>query len=275
MKRTSSTTITRATKKRKASPIIYDVADFEAAETLLIYGRSGTGKTTFAASFPKPALLINIKDDGLGSVKKVQGLKVTDVGSYAEFEEVYDMLADTKHNFKTVIVDTITQLQNIIVQEKLNGGKKGRTKAVDFGSLSRGEWGDIAGLMKNILMDYRNLAEEQGMNVVFLAQSRVFNGDSEDAVEGIDPEVGPAVSPSVSSAVCAAVNIVANTFIRETFITKEVKGKKRKTKRMDYCLGLGPSASYVRKVRKDKELDIPDHLVDPTYEALIETLSGE
>ena len=109
------------------------------------------------------------------------------------------------------------------------------------------------------------------MNVIFLAQDRVFNGGEED--EGTeDMHIGPAVSPSVKSAVCAMVNLVANTFIREKKTKKEVNGRKTIIKRMQYCLGIGPSALYVRKFRKDKEVALPDFIVDPSYDAINETL---
>lgn len=273
MKKTSST-ITRASQKSKPKLEVYSAADFKTAHTAIIYGKSGSGKTTLAASFPKPILLVNIQDNGIGSVRKVEKLDVVDVATYEELEEVHSALADGQYKYKTVIIDTITQLQQILVQEKLGTGD-GRTKRVSFGTLKRQDWGDIAALVKTILTDFRNLANDNGINVVFLAQERLFNSGEDDDASGIDPHFGPDVSPSIKNTICAAVNIVANTYIDQTLVKKEVDGKKKVTRRLDYCLGLGPSATYIRKVRSDKELIVPDCITDPDYKKLINAIEGD
>jgi hypothetical protein len=271
LKKTRLTT----TKKKSSSDDwadLYAAADFEAGETCLIYGRSGSGKTTLAASWPGPTLLLNIMDDGLGSITDAKHVKVADVPDWDTFLAYYDRLRDGKHDFKTVIIDTITKAQDLLVQEKIS--KDGRTKRVDFGTLSRKEWGNIAGEMKEKLTDFRNLSRDRDMNVIFLAQDRIFNGgDEEDSNE--DVHIGPAVSPSIKSSICAMCNLVGNTFVRETTIKKEVGGKKKIIKRMEYCLGIGPSALYIRKVRKVKGVALPDHITDPSFEAIKETLQGD
>ena len=271
LKKTRSTT-TKKKSSRDPWADVYDASEFETGETCLIYGRSGSGKTTLAASWPGPSLLLNIMDDGVGSVTDVKGLKVADVPTWEKFVGYYDKLRDDEHKFKTVIIDTITKAQDLLVQEKLS--KDGRTKRIDFGTLTRKEWGNIAGEMKERLTDFRNLSRDRGMNVIFLAQDRVFNGGEEDD-SNEDAHIGPAVSPSIKSGVCAMCNLVGNTFVRETIIKKEIGGKKKIIKRMEYCLGIGPSALYVRKVRKSKGIVLPDYISDPSYEAITEILQGE
>ena len=270
LKKTRLTTTTK-----KPSDIwgeLYDAADFTAGETCLIYGRSGSGKTTLAASWPGPTLLLNVMDDGIGSIVDAKHVKVADVPSWDTLLAYYDRLRDGEHNFRTVIVDTITKAQDLLVQEKIS--KDGRTRRVDFGTLSRKDWGNIAGEMKEKLTDFRNLSRDRGMNVIFLAQDRVFNGgEEEDSNE--DAHIGPAVSPSIKSAVCAMCNLVGNTFVRENITKQEVNGKKKIIKRMEYCLGIGPSALYLRKVRKAKGVKLPDYISDPSFDAIKQTLQGD
>lgn len=272
LKKTRSTTTKRRKTEESAEDLgIYPAADFETGDTALIYGRSGTGKTTLFATWPTPALLLNISDDGIGSVKKIKGLDVVDVKDLDHLDRLYNKLRDGEHKYRTVGIDTITKLQDMIVQSKISDD--GRNRRVDFGTLSRKDWGDVAGTLKEKLTDFRDLSKAKGMNVIFLAQDRVFNGGEED--EGTeDLHIGPAVSPSVKSAVCAMVNLVANTFIREKKTKKEVNGKRTIIKRMQYCLGIGPSALYIRKFRKDKDVVLPDYIVDPSYDAINETLEG-
>lgn len=55
----------------------------------VFYGRSGTGKTTAASTFPKPMLLLDAKDRGTDSISDVPGIDVLDVQTYDEFETAY------------------------------------------------------------------------------------------------------------------------------------------------------------------------------------------
>lgn len=271
LKKTSSTT-TKKRSSRDPWAEDYDAADFETGETAILYGRSGSGKTTLAATWPGPTLLLNVMDDGLGSITDQKHVRVRDIPTWDKFLQVYDDLRDGQHKYKTVIVDTITKCQDLLVQEKIS--KDGRTKRVDFGTLSRKEWGNIAGEMKEKLTDFRNLSRDRGMNVLFLAQERTFNGGEEDS-DNEDEHIGPAVSPSIKSAVCAMVNLVGHTFIHEKVTKKEVAGKKKVIKRMEYCLRIGPSPLYVTKVRKVRGIELPSYISDPSFEAIKETLQGE
>src|SRR5690606_4205793 len=118
--------------------------------------------------------------------------------------------------------------------------KKFASKAAgDFGTMTKGQWGDVASWLKIWITNYRDLP----MQVVFLAQDRVFNGEDEDNGEGeIHPEVGPRLSPSVNSHLCAAVSIIGNTFIRSRVVKREINGKKKEKEVIEYCLRIGPSS---------------------------------
>ncbi len=269
-----ATSRTRQTDKKK--PKYQDVADLDReGRSFVFYGKSGSGKTTLASSFPN-ALLIDMQDEGTDSVKDVKGLKVATVGDLDEFDDIYWDLYKGDHSFETAIIDTVTMLQYLkiedIVGEKL---KKSGKVAGDWGTMTKQDWGTVAAFMKKEITRWRNLP----INIVFLAQQRVFNydDDSENSDVGIiDPEVGAALSPSVKSHLDAAVNVIGNTFIRSRFIEKKnEKGKKYQVEKIEYCLGLGPSSVFTRKVRKPMSIKLPDLVVDPTYEDLIEIIQGD
>lgn len=239
----------------------------------VIYGRAGTGKTTLAGTFPGPVLLIDVQDEGTDSVSDVKGMDVLEVESTDDIEDLFWYLKDNPKKYKTVIVDTVTQVQQIRVAEFSEAkGVKGNKQAGDWGTLTKQDWGEIAGWMKKIISDYRSL----DMEVVFLAQDRVFNTGEEDSEDGmIDPEVGPRLSPSVVSHLCAAVHMVGHTFIRERVTMKKVNGKKVEERKKEYCLRLGPSNYYITKLRKPRDVDLPDFLTNPTYEDILEIVTGE
>lgn len=279
-------------KKSKPAPASQELKELPVRDagvrdhrSYVFYGRSGTGKTTIAATFPKPALLVDIKDSGDDSVTGTPGLKVLDVKSWDDFELGYWWLYRNPTKYKTVIFDTVSQLQQLailkVLQQRHNGAEptvKGRTvlSASDWGVMTKQGWGDVASLMKMWITNLRDLP----MEVVFIAQDRTFNFGEEDASEGmLDPEVGPALSPSIAKHLNASVHMIGNTFIRRRFVVKEIregrKIKKKEVARTEFCLRIGPNPVYITKIRKPKHIIPPSLLVNPEYKELVKLIKGE
>lgn len=223
-----------------------------------------------AGTFPGPALLIDVKDEGTDSVADVEDLDVMEVTCWEDIEDVYWHLKQNPDKYKTVIIDTVTQLQQLIVSE-IHDSKNTDKAAGDWGTMTKQDWGTVASKMKIWITNYRDLP----MEVVFIAQDRTFNlDDDENPDSDLNPEVGPALSPSISKHLCAAVSIIGHTFIRNRMVKKKIKGRTREREVKEYCLRLGPSASYITKFRKPKSIELPGFLVDPTYEDILETIKG-
>jgi hypothetical protein len=255
---------------------IQDVADVSGTSSYLFYGRSGTGKTTLAASFPKPLLLLDIRDKGTGSIIDVKGVRVLEVENLDDIEEIYYYLRDDKHNYKTVVFDTLTEMQKLVMKSVVLGKNKNKkvdeSRIGDWGSMAKRDWGDVAGIMNKWIADFRDL----DIKIVFLAQERVKNVDEDE--EGDDnqltPEVGPAVMPSIATTLNAAVNVIANTFISMKR-SSIVKGNKKSYKEEPlYQLGTGPSPIYVRKFRKPKSAELPRSIPNPTYDDIEDIQKG-
>lgn len=263
------------TRQTEREPNFRDISEVSRGyRSFAIYGKSGSGKTTLGASFPKP-LLIDIQDEGTDSVSDVKGLKVWEIPDLDEFDDVYWYLKKSKHSFETAILDTTTMLQHLKIMD-LVGAKleKSGKQAGDWGTMTKQDWGEVSSYMKTQITRWRNLP----MNVVFLAQERVFSVDDDAGSEigVIDPEVGPSLSPAVKNHLNAAVSVIGNTYIRSRFITKkDEKGKKRQVEKIEYCLGIGPSSVYTRKIRKPKSIKLPELIVDPTYEDIIDLIEGD
>lgn len=253
---------------------IVDVSTIENPMRVALYGRTGSGKTTIAASFPSP-LLVDIKEEqGTASVKDVKGLKVFPADTWDDIEQIYWYLENGEHPFKTVILDTTTQMQELAIRHVLSKAKKSDEDAGGFGTMTKQMWGDTATLMKTWLINYRGL----GINIVYLAQERIFNaGDDAPEDNQIAPEVGPRMMPSVGSTLNAAVDYIGQTFIREHILRKrDPKTKKvEENKTVQYCLRVGPHAYYTTKVRSLKKVKIPSFLVDATYDDLVELRNGD
>jgi hypothetical protein len=222
-------------------------------------------------------LLLDVKDEGTDSVADVKGIKVFDVLTFEDFELAYESLKRNPKRYKTVVIDTVSQVQQLAIKELMDDKRtmKGRS-AGDWGSMKKRDWGDVASLMKEKLIEYRDLAT-LGMQVVFVAQDRSFNfnEDESDDESSVIPEIGPALMPSVTKVLNAAVQVIGNTFIRERFIKKEVGGKTKRISKLEYCLGVGPDPIYTRKIRKPRSIEPPRFIVDPSYEDIVNIIKGE
>ncbi len=244
---------------------------------MVVYGRSGSGKTTFAATFPKPLLLLDVSDKGTDSISDVEDVNVMDVETWQDFELAYWYLKENPEEYETVVVDTLSQLQELAIKKILLEKYKEDEDQSEWGSLSQREWGEVTSVLKTWITHYRNLP----MEVVFIAQDRVFEVDEDlDPETMLDPEVGPRLAPSVTKHLNASVHSIGNTFIRRRIRHKEVKrrgSKKTKTKEIpetQYCLRIGPDPVYATKIRKPKGIKVPAVIVDPHYEDILELIQG-
>lgn len=238
---------------------------------VILYGKSSTGKTTLAASFPKPVIL-DVREKGTKSVKKVRGLKELPVKEWQDLIDMYWYLKKEDHDFETVAIDTAGNAQAMAVQLVMAKHKR-KGEVGSWGTMTQQMWGEVASMVKELLLQYRDLP----MNVVFIAHHKVFQQEEDESDEDtvkISPHVGPALSPSVASVLNAAVDIIGETFIGETITRTRNKktGKREEVREVDYCLRVGPHSSYITKVRKPKENELPDVIKDPSYKDLIKLM---
>jgi len=225
----------------------------------LFYGRSGTGKTTLAASFPGPILLIDFNEKGWDSVSDHDNLEVIRVTSWEMVEPLYWYIKKNSSKYKTIIIDQVSSMQGMCrVQVTEDTGK---TEGFKY-------WGTVSGEMLTWLGNYRNLIDD-GINVVFLAHLRSNKTDDDDDEddETLDPNIGPMLMPSVAEALQGAVKIIGNTYIRERYGPRDENTKKR-PRVVEYCLRVGPNGAYRTKLRTPKGNVVPSFISDPTYDKL-------
>lgn len=244
--------------KKRIKPI----AEMAGPTSCLFYGRSGTGKTTLAGTFPKPSLLLDVSEKGTDSISDIEGIEVLKVECWEDFEAIYWYLRSGKHPYKTVIVDTVTQLQKLAINYILE--QNGRDSS---GPMNQNLWGQVAKLMSAWLTNYRDLE----MHTVFLAQDRNSTEDSRAGEDQIIPEIGPRLSPSVAASVNAAVKIIGQTYIKE--FVKATKDGQVKT--YSFRLRIGPHSVYLTKVRKAKGIALPNSIHDPSFEKLMKAISPQ
>lgn len=243
------------------------VTEIEMVITALFYGRSGTGKTTISGSFPKPLLVVDIGERGTDSLSNSEGIKSIQVTEWSEIEEIYWALKRGDSGYNTVVLDALHTMQSLALMEaKLSSGKK------ETDQVSQRDFGQASGLLVQWLYHFRDL-RDIGINVVFLCHDKVQEHDTDDDADMILPEVGPRLMPSLAGAVCGMVNVVGNTYIREVVTKSKVAGSKAH-REVQYCLRVGPHAYYSTKIRRPKDLPIPEFIVDPSYDKLVSVIKG-
>src|SRR4051812_4997929 len=83
---------------------------------LLIYGEPGAGKTYLAATAQdseatSPILFLDV-EGGTVTIRRRKDVDVVKVRSMQQVEEIHNKLyADTERYYKTVIIDSLTELQ--------------------------------------------------------------------------------------------------------------------------------------------------------------------
>lgn len=237
-----------------------------------LYGRSGTGKTTLACTWPKPLLLVRA-ELGTRSVHNVKSVDVTPLLTTPDqVRELIDFQA-TSGKYATIVLDTASSFQDLVLRTIL--GLEELPAQLAFGDVHRDQWGQCAMITKEVLRAFLALS----CHVLILAQEREFNSDGGSDL--LLPSVGPALTPSVSGWLTPQCDYVMQTYIREIKETKMVKvtGKAKPQRRSvtvtRWCGRMGPDPIYITKFRTPKEHHMPDYLVDPSYDKIHALVTGQ
>lgn len=279
-KKTTRKSSSKTTKKKSggvldlATVIEKSVDDFF---SIGIFGASFTGKTTLSASFPKPMLSLycsgNLKNPGeLKSLndEQLEGITPLKIENYDQLMAVIASLVEDAQGFKTVCVDHLSSISDMIVAEILGIDKAKPQK--EWGDMSQQQWGKLTSMMKIILRDLIDLP----MNTILISQERTFE-PPEDSEIGVS-KFGPAVTPGVANWLMSTLDYSAQTFTRPETITKTVTVRKkkkqveRKTGEQEFCAFLGLSDERMTKWRKPLGVKIDPVMVNPTYDKLLEVV---
>ena len=277
--------ITKQTMKlRPRERPVQDAWELSEHVSVLLFGASGTGKTTLWATFPDPILAI-ICSGGGRNPEELKSIDTPDnrrritariCNTGAQIEE---QLEEAKSGeYRTVVLDHGTGLQTTLLREELGVEELLQNS---WGLAKREDYFAVALKAKEILYRLLSLPAHR----VIVGQEKDHNEDEERDSDLSDMQVasiGADFSKSIIRWLNPACSFLVQTFKRPRMVEKRVKvpGKKEplvklvKGKGVDYCLRVGPHDRVITKFRKPKGIVLPDVLVDPDFDKMMSLIQG-
>lgn len=185
---------------------------------VLLYGSSGAGKTFFSGT-AKNALFLSA-ENGLLSIRDKHP-KFWEIKSLADLRKAYAYLKDEQHKYETVVIDSITEISDIIKRgiEKENGH-----------AMQLQDWG----LLKSELVNMFRLFRDLPLHVILIAiDDRIVD---EDKIHKIVPSLD---GKGAVTAIPQYFDIVAYASVdgNGTYHIDTLSNKKYVTKDRSGCIG--------------------------------------
>jgi len=143
-----------------------------------ILGDAGIGKTSLAATFPKP-VVIRTEDGVHGVPEQYRPDALPVVKSFEELRDQLTALIKEDHSYETVVIDSVTQLEEMFIKHVMdnddNNPKSINQALGGYGAGLRA----VADLHQRIRKSAGMLAD-RGVNVVFIGHSDTKEIDPPD-----------------------------------------------------------------------------------------------
>lgn len=141
------------------------------AVMVTVCGDAGLGKTSLAATFPKPIFIR--AEDGMQAIPaehRPDALPL--VGSSDQLWEQLTALLQEDHEYKTVVIDSVTALERLFMADVMKADPKARSINQALGGYGAGT-SAIAAMHGRVRKACGILNERKGMHVVFVAHADV------------------------------------------------------------------------------------------------------
>jgi hypothetical protein len=213
----------------------------------LFFGPSKSGKTTLASTAPKAIFLDT--EGGTMSIRDTD-VDVLRISNWAEFETATKELMMGGHGYESVVLDSVTMLQEIAGEDagllQMIESPKGEPRQA---------YGKMGAKIRYKILQLNNLP----MNVIFTAQLR--EREQEDIAAGQYP-LTPDVTPAILRVLMAAPDIIARTSLARVGAT---------VKDVEYRVIFGPET---RSQVGNRKFELPYEATGLTIPKLIAMTKG-
>lgn len=219
-----------------------------------IVGTAGSGKTSLAATFPSPLV---VRTQGEAIPRDIPRDQMPDVLPEELLEAdnlwaVLKALREDEHTYKTLVLDSVTGLEQLFVTDILKQDPKARGINQALGGYGAGPAAVMAQHMRVRRM-VEALRKERGMHTVFLAHADIARIDPPDS-EGYSQYSlrlpGKSMAPYVDN-----VDLVG--FLRQAVVLKGDEGARKAITSGERVLVTYMTPATVAKNRFGIEDDLP------------------
>lgn len=221
----------------------------------LVYGNPGVGKTVLAGSADavpemSPVLLLNIEGGTLSLRKFYPNVEVVPVKNVKALQDVYDDLLNSNHPYKTVILDSLSEIQKLSMRDIMLEVKR-TDPTRDEDVPAQREWGKNLEQTRRLVRAFRDLP----MHTIFTAHVR----DRQDPKTGLWKSA-PSLTGQAQNEVPGFVDIVAYMYMKRV---------------NDDLIRLLSTKQTDTVVAKDRSHSLPDVLQEPTMAAIYQLIMGD
>jgi len=243
-------------------PTIHKVGPEASALKAIFYSEPGVGKTTLLATahdhaLTKPLLFLDM-EGGMASISHRTDIDYIRVQTVAELESVYWWLVKGKHEYKSLALDSLSEMQvRGLEQIRLDGKKKEKADGPkrEDDELWQDDYGRSTKQMQRLARWFRDLP----LHVFFSCLAR------EDDKEG-RRQVMPALTPAASKSVMGYVDIVGYMFV-QSYKEASAEDPAKTVDKTRRRLLLQPYGPYLAKDRLIRDMAVMD---EPTIPKILD-----
>jgi len=215
---------------------------------VLLYGEHGSGKTTLAATFPKP-LIVDVE----GGSDDLDVARTDRIKDYSDLQGAISWLVSNQHEFSTVIIDSIDWLEALVWKHVAEANGEKSIEGIGYGK----GYKFAAEVFGHLISGFRAL-NAKGIATVLIchAKSVKHSPPGGDSYDRIEPDLHDKVQ-SLLLEFCDEVLFLT----RKTFTRSEDLGFNRERKiaisDAERILITSDTASVVAKNRLSMPAEIP------------------
>ena len=235
-----------------------DISELGQRNLWVGWGKSGSGKTHFIGTLPKPLLYIQLGDDGSNTISSIEGVKAIPARTPERLKQLAEELKTDK-KYKSIAVDTFSLITNVWIDANAVQKKKKMTQQM---------WGDLKIITEELIKMFHEVAET---HIVFLSCH-----EANDTIEGMDDEIIPDFGPSTSKGSRIYLQGMANYGIHFTKVKRDIVDKATGEEKevVKYAVHLGPNPYYWTKLQIADGIKVPAMMINPTYDKIMSKIGG-